>query len=110
MLYASKRRSYRPPHPRGPQPVAVVRQIIARRARLFLAGLGMAAGRVRGGYPRVSGLRVSSSGSNFRPRICGFGYPKKFGFGADFNSDPRIIHQRPESISPIKAHEASLTI
>ena len=40
MLYASKRRSYRPPHPPGPQPVAVVRQIIARRARLFLAGCG----------------------------------------------------------------------
>ena len=47
MLYASKRRSYRPPHPPGPQPVAVVRQIIARRARLFsldVDGIGMGEG------------------------------------------------------------------
>ena len=36
----------------------------------------MAAGRVRGGYPRISGLRVSGSGFSFHPRICGFGYPK----------------------------------
>ena len=43
----------------------------------------MASGRVRGGYPRVSGFRVSGSVFGFYPRICGFGYPKYFGFGAD---------------------------
>ena len=57
MLYASKRRSYRPPHPPGPQPVAVVRQIIARRARLFsldVDGIGM------GERAKLSGQRGGS--------------------------------------------------
>ena len=44
--------------------------------------LRMAADRVRGGYPRFSGFRVSGSVFGFHPRICGFGYPKYFGFGA----------------------------
>ena len=59
----------------------------------------MAAGRVRGRYPRVSGL-VSS----FDPRICGFGYPKYFGFGADFRIDPRSSIGGPKRFSPIEAH------
>ena len=49
----------------------------------------MATGWVWGGYPRVSGFRVSGLGFDFRPRFCGFGYPKYFGFGADSQLYPR---------------------
>ncbi|KAF8702005.1 hypothetical protein HU200_033343 [Digitaria exilis] len=51
--------------------------------------LGMAAGRIRSGYPRISGLRVLGLVPNFRPRICGFGYPLSFGFGSDSIFHPR---------------------
>jgi len=68
------------------------------------AGLRMAAGRVRGGYPRISGLRVSGSGFDFRPWFCGFGYPKYFGFGAGFRFCPRSSTGSPKQTSPIKAH------
>jgi hypothetical protein len=50
--------------------------------------VGMAADRVRGGYPRFSGPRVSVLVLVFCPRICGFGYPKDFGFGVDHRFKP----------------------
>jgi hypothetical protein len=29
-------------------------------------------------------------GSDFRPQVCGFGYPQHYGFGADSTFRPRI--------------------
>ena len=69
----------------------------------------MAADRVRGGYLRVSGLRVSGSGSSFHLRICDFGYPKHFGFGADSRFNPRSSIGAPK-LGPVKAHLATLAI
>ena len=43
----------------------------------------MAVDRVRDGYLRVFGLRVSGSVLDFHPRLCGFRYPKYFEFEAD---------------------------
>jgi hypothetical protein len=48
----------------------------------------MATVRVRCGYPRVSVPRVSVLVLFFRPRFCGFGYPKIHGFGAVFDFHP----------------------
>ena len=63
----------------------------------------MAADRVRGGYPRVLGPRFSVSVPGFHPRICGFGYPKNRGFGADIKIDPWSSIGAPE----ISAHQKS---
>jgi hypothetical protein len=62
----------------------------------------MAADRVRCGYPRISGPRVLVLGPDFRPRFCGFGYPKYRGFGADLELHPRISIG-PRNIQPISS-------
>ena len=54
------------------------RRPMARTTDHHLLLVRMAADRIRSGYPRISSLQVSGSGSDFRPRICGFGYPKYF--------------------------------
>ena len=59
-----------------------MKNILKDKAHCYEApSLVMAADRVRGGYLRVSGLRVLGSVLNFDPRI-GFWYSKYFGFGA----------------------------
>jgi hypothetical protein len=53
------------------------------KSKSYKEHLKMAANQVWGGYPRVSGPWVSVLVLSFHPWICGFAYPKPYGFGAD---------------------------
>jgi hypothetical protein len=64
------------------------RQGVGAAPRVWGEGVRMSADRVRFGYPRFSVLRFSGLVLVFRPRFCGFGYPKYRGFGADANFHP----------------------
>ena len=75
----------------------------------YLPLVRMAADRVRGGYPRVLDLRLSGLVCIFHLRICEFGYPKFYGFGANLYIYSRSSIGGPK-LSPVKTHLATLAI
>jgi hypothetical protein len=59
---------------------------LSRQPRTTTDGSGSGLERISADFGYVG----CGPGSDFRPRVCGFGYPQHCGFGADSTFHPRI--------------------